>query len=200
MGRERFRDLLNKLRRTQQNRRRTALWVYGTRGYGKSHLLAALVCYLAVRGERVVYIPDCRECLKSPVEYIQAAMLFAWADDDDDNIQREIISLDTQEKIRHFFRSNQKILFVIDQMNGLAEMDGDDNQTRDRKGKVREWLDGCRASHKAILSASANYKAYLQSSEMQNTEVTMRVYGGLTEVSLGKNNCFVNGIVLLTMI
>jgi hypothetical protein len=80
-------------------------------------------------------------------------------------------------------------------MNDLAEMDEDGNRTRDRKGKVRGWLDACRAWYKAILNTSANYRAYLQSL-VESTEVTMRVYGGLTAVSLGKNNCFTNGILL----
>lgn len=40
-----------------------ALWVYGTRDDGKSHLLATLVCLLAAQGKCVVYIPDYRKCV-----------------------------------------------------------------------------------------------------------------------------------------
>jgi len=105
VGREMFMGLLDRLSHVRKARNRTALWVYGTKGYGKSHLLAALVCYLAAQGERVVYIPDFRECVKSPVAYVRAAMLFAWADDM--TMQDEIIALDTQPKIEHFFVSKE---------------------------------------------------------------------------------------------
>jgi len=185
-GRERFKELLEMFRDVRLRRNRSALWVYGTKGYGKSHLLAAFVCYLAAQKERVVYIPDCRECIRSPVLYVRAAMLFAWADDK--TIQEKIIMLDTKEEICDFFEhhQNQNVIFVIDQMNALADLDEDDAETRNEKGKVRKWLTRCRAGYKAVLSASANYKAYLQSSVKESTEDTMHVYGGFTAVSLTK--------------
>src|SRR4051812_37796737 len=57
MGREKFVELLNKLRHVQQSRNKKGFWLYGTKGYGKSHLLAALVCHLVSQGERVICIP-----------------------------------------------------------------------------------------------------------------------------------------------
>jgi hypothetical protein len=47
-----------------------------------------------------------------------------------------------------------------------------------------QWLTLCRADRKAVLSASANYQAYIQRSVKENTEDTLYVYGGLTPVSL----------------
>lgn len=41
------------------------LYLYGTLGYGKSYLLAAVVCFLIQRGMNVVYLPDCRALLRS---------------------------------------------------------------------------------------------------------------------------------------
>ena len=79
MGRTKFKELLQTLNNVRKDRSRTTAWLYGTQGYGKSHLLAALVCYLAAQDERVVYIPDCRVWLLDVVGYMQAAMLFAWA-------------------------------------------------------------------------------------------------------------------------
>jgi chromosomal replication initiation ATPase DnaA len=174
VGREKFVELLDRLRDVRKSHNRSALWVYGTKGYGKSHLLAALVCYLTAQGERVVYIPDCRECAKKPVAYVRAAMLFAWADDK--TIQDEIITLDTQEKIENFLDCHLNAIFCIDQVNGFAETESE----------VKKWLDSCRAWHKAILSTSANYKSYLEMVPKQSTEETMYVYGGFTAVSLSK--------------
>ena len=176
VGREMFIGLLDRLRYVQKARDRTALWVYGTKGYGKSHLLAALVCYLTAQEERIVYIPDCREFAKRPVAYIQTAMLFTWADDK--AIQDEIITLDTLQKIQDFFDCHRNAIFFIDQVNGFAEMEGKE---------IKRWLESCRAWHKSILSTSANYKSYLQTAPKQSTDRTIYLYGGFTEVSLSKD-------------
>ncbi|KAG0632870.1 hypothetical protein HOY80DRAFT_1110745 [Tuber brumale] len=82
IGPEKFVELLNKLKQVQGRPQNSGFWLYGTRGYGKSHRLAALVRYLTAREERVVYIPDCRECFKYPVPYTRAEMLFTWSDND----------------------------------------------------------------------------------------------------------------------
>ena len=59
IGREKFTELVNRVQALRESGDTSALWVYGTKGYGKSHLLAALVCYLTAQKEWVVYIPDC---------------------------------------------------------------------------------------------------------------------------------------------
>jgi hypothetical protein len=183
-GRKKFAEILDKLRDVRESPDRSALWIYGTKGYGKSHLLAALVCYLAAQKEPVVYIPDCRECVKSPVTYVQAAMLFAWADDK--TIQDEIITLDSMGEIDHFFKRHPNAIIFIDQVNGCEEMEWENHQTRSRKGDIKIWLDSCRVRHTAILSTSANYKSFLETAEKQRTEETIYVYGGFTKVSLSK--------------
>ena len=66
MGRENFEILLREFHAMQKSCDTTALWLYGTQGYGKSHILAAFVSYPCARGnERVTYIPDCRELLSN---------------------------------------------------------------------------------------------------------------------------------------
>jgi len=92
MGREKFKDFIQELKKVRKSFFDTNVWLYGTQSYGKSHLLAALVCYLA---ERVIYIPHCQQWLQNPIEYVQAAMLFAWADDI--TLQEEIIALSTRD-------------------------------------------------------------------------------------------------------
>jgi hypothetical protein len=174
VGREVFMKLLNRIRHMQKRPDCTALWVYGTKGYGKSHLLAALVCYLTARKERVIYIPDYRACVKSPVAYVRAAMLFAWADDK--TIQDEITTLDTREEIGKFFRCYSNLTFFIGQVNCFG---GQDNG-------VNRWLTSCRAWNKAVLSTSASYESYLKTAPSQSTEEKFPVYNGFTPVSLSK--------------
>jgi Cdc6-like AAA superfamily ATPase len=147
MGREKFAELLKMLEDVRKRRNLATLWVYGSKGYGKSHLLAALVCYLISRKERVVYIPDCRECLKDPVSYVRTAMLFAWGDDK--IMQRAIMTLDTQEKIAKFFTercSHGDAIFVIDQLDALAELEEDGHAPREKKENIFNWLQACRSN------------------------------------------------------
>ena len=179
VGRTKFRELLQELKKVRESAVYSKAWLYGTQGYGKSHLLAALVCYLAAQNEHVVYLPDCREFLQSPVEYVQAAMLFAWADDV--TTQTEIMALDTDDEVREFLRSQKKALFVIDQMNAL-KADSSSEETKGR-AEVHKWLMRFISGHKAVLSSSANYTEYLAQSVKQSSNSVLRVYGGLTEVS-----------------
>ena len=189
VGRERFTELLDSFRILQQKRDHSVLWVYGTKGYGKSHLLAALVCYLVARKERVVYIPDCWKCIDNPVGYVRAAMLFAWADDP--TIQDEIITLNTQEMIYRFFQRRKKSIFVIDQMNAFGKSDNGEYKDGGLWKETYKWLTRCRAGHPAVLSTSANYQTYLYQLSLRRTmngtnEDTMYVYSGFTTVSLQK--------------
>lgn len=177
VGREKFTELLD-LFQLQKRPDHSALWVYGTEGYGKSHLLAAFVCYLAARKERVVYIPDCRACIDDPVEYVQAAMLFAWADDP--TIQDEIITLNTREMIQCFFDCHEESIFVIDQTNAFEELDNGEDKDGDLKREIYRWLRLCRAGHPAVLSTSPNYRTYLRQRIDDSTEDTMHVYRGFT--------------------
>jgi hypothetical protein len=179
-GRERFTELLERLQDMLRRSDLGAFWVYGTRGYGKSHLLAALVCHLSAGRERVVYIPDCRECYQDPIPYLQAAMLFAWADDD--NMQREILCQNTWEEINGLFKGCKNVIFVIDEMNAL-EVLGTNDADADEKKDLHRWLNKFRKGHKAVLSCSANYQTYLRQVLKKTSESTMHVNGGLTPVS-----------------
>jgi len=50
MGREKFTEFLDKCEEIRKDSHHSELMVYETRGYGRSHLLAALVCYLEASG------------------------------------------------------------------------------------------------------------------------------------------------------
>jgi len=178
MGREKFADLLNELQLVQSKSNYKRLWVHGTSGYGKSHLLAALVCYLAALDNQVIYLPDCRLCLENPIEHLQTAMLFAWTDE---GTQNEILTLDTEEKIKKFLGKQDDVLFVIDQMDALSEANTENNED---KVKLRALIDNLISSRKAVLGTSANDQEYLKRQISENNDRTMRVYGGFTKVCL----------------
>jgi len=181
VGREKFCELLRELEITRRESYYHELWVYGTWGYGKSHLLAALVCYLTALDERVIYIPDCRNCSDDPVTYFRTAMLFTWTDKP---TQDEILTLNTMEKIGYFLKQRKKAFFVIDQMDALNVKSGDQDSVREAKTNLATWIPIFISTHKAVLSSSANNQSYLRQQNHQNNNRTMRVYGGLTKVSL----------------
>jgi len=193
VGREKFAQLLKELREVRGSTVYDKLWLYGTQGYGKSHLLAALVCYLTARGEPVVFIPDCRTCRDEPETCFKRAMLFAWTDD---ATQQEILALNTMAEITRFLRRRKEALFVFDQMNILTEVEVS-NADLQRTIDLVKWIDGLAATHKMVLSSSsANYLEYLQRSKKQTTEHRMRVYGGFTKVCGSKSAAGIFLIVL----
>jgi hypothetical protein len=180
MGREKFTELLDMV--TDENTHIREFWFYGTMGYGKSHLLAALVCYLTIAGKRVLYIPDCRQGAQDPVEYFRAAMLFAWANDP--KMQRKIMKMRSAKKIIKFLKINQstsKILFVIDQMNALdLGRNAADTLSDTEKESLRTTIHRSASVHTCIYSTSANYEA------LEKSNINLKrldVYGGLSVVS-----------------
>jgi len=193
VGREKFAQLLEELREVRESTVYKKLWLYGTQGYGKSHLLAALVCYLTAQGEPVVFIPDCRACRGRPVTCFKKAMLFAWTDD---ATQQEILALNTMAEIMQFLDERKGALIVIDQMNILTEVEVS-NADLQRNIDLVTWIDGLAATHRMVLSSSsANYLEYLQRSKKQTTEHRMRVYGGFTKVCGSKSAAGIFLIVL----
>jgi len=184
VGREKFTELLRELNLVLNEKSYRRLWVYGTRGYGKSHLLAALVCYLSALGERVIYIPDCRTWLDSAVGVFRTAMLFTF---NDKATQDEILKLDTKKEIEQFLTDMEKrkgpILFVIDQMNEISLKASDPEYIRLAKINLSTWISALLAERKAVLSSSSNNEDdYLREGTLHNNSRIMRVYGGLTEV------------------
>jgi hypothetical protein len=180
MGRTKFKEFLEALKKVRTSNFHHTIWLYGTQGYGKSHLLAALVCYLAAQDERVVYIPDCRTWLRDPVGCTRTAMLFAWADDI--TTQKEIMTLNTEEEIAKFFKSQKDVIVVGDQLNALTGFDISDEEATKRM-ELYTWLMRFTIGHTAVFSSSANYKEYLEAIRKQNSYYVVPAHGGLDRVS-----------------
>ena len=198
MGREKFAKLRDRFEDILDDVTHSDVTLYGTKGYGKSYLLAALVCYWAAGDRKVVYIPDCQYFIENPVKYMISAMLFAWADDKSQ--QQKIMTLKTLEDIYLFFQAQGDVIFVIDQLNALQGGENDNAHTASQKAKLLQWLDSVIATYKAICSSSANNYSILNNAPKQTNSDMMNVYGGLTRVSLKSNNLFIKKGTLLTMI
>jgi len=116
MGREKFKELLHNLHQWKKNQysrataalRNEGIWKVAS--YGRTRVLSG-----RHQGQNCLHswLP------RAPIPYVQAAMLFAWADNDD--LLREIVRLDTCENINQSFKCRERSIFVIDQMNTLAK-------------------------------------------------------------------------------
>jgi hypothetical protein len=180
VGRTKFKNLVENLENVRRGRNYSAVWLYGTQGYGKSHLLAALVCYLAAQCERVVYIPDCREWFRDPVGYLQTAMLFAWADDI--TAQEEICTKTTEDELEAFINSQDSIIFVVDQLNALTVYNASDEVKKKREELNRRLL-RFTAKHSTVFSSSANYREHQEYKQRVSSYIILPVYGGFNRVS-----------------
>jgi len=180
MPRRKFGELLHQVEALiEQPDRASAIWLYGTIGYGKSHVLAALVCFLMKSGHRVLFLPDCRAWLDGPVRYFKQAMRLAWADDP--AALRVIGGMKTLTEITDFFETiHQRVIFVADQMNALQTDPADPLLAI--KNELRTVLYESSQEHLRVFSTSANNQSYLTLNQKQLNLIRVNTFGGMTKV------------------
>ena len=160
---------------------RAAISIYGSTGYGKSHILAALVCLLIHSGERVIYIPDCEEASRQALDYLQTAFLFAFFDSPSD--AGRILAWKTAEDVKKFRDfGGRRLCFVIDQRDALDPLDEVfDFENKDR-GDFDRLLTTIAVGHKEINGASANACSYKYGRLKQTNDLKIDMLGGMTKV------------------
>ena len=200
VGREMFKELWNKVETMRQIPHARDLFLCGTMGYGKSHILACIALLLIQKGEGVVYLPDCRALLGNVVPYVKAAMLLTFGDSP--VIQQRVQGLRTMEDITDFFLRRtplRKIFFIIDQFNALEPVTegcrGD--ISNEEKDIVEMFLSNITGSHRRIRGAFANSMTIRHLARGQTNDIKIYVEGGLSEVSWGVTG--LPGMTLLTM-
>jgi hypothetical protein len=158
-----------------------AIYVYGTIGYGKSHILAALACLLIRRGHRVLYFPDCRAACASWLDYLQRALLFAFRDTE---TRQRIMECDDPEQLLQICKSFPDPLYIIyDQKNTLDREDpGEAVVSAGVKEAVQSALERISFDRISITSASANYKSAMAMRLRQTGQQKIALLGGMTEV------------------
>ena len=131
MGRSIFSNLLQEVQSSDFLGKRHNLYLYGTSGTGKSHLLAALVCHLVRDRKRVVYLPGCLHLLEDARECFRSALLFAFYDDyhSRQTIEGTWIVDDLLEFVRKQPRGS--LYLIIDQRNTLELGTGSDEPDLD---------------------------------------------------------------------
>ena len=162
MGREKFTlvwDTWLKIKADTWHRQ--AIYVFGTGGYSKSHILATLACLLIHSNERVVYLPDCRAMFSQPLLYLRNALLFAFAGSEFCDYGRRIWECQNIEALGDFCQQYEceggKLCFIIDQQNALyLDPEGQDAITDEEKSALGSLLRRVACGHVGIWGASAN--------------------------------------------
>ncbi|CAG8556996.1 5414_t:CDS:2 [Paraglomus brasilianum] len=176
MGRKEFSNVLDKINEFKANTGYMEMFIYGTVGYGKSHILTAIACFLLRSGRRVVYLPDCRKLAVSPVNYIKSALFLTYVDDDAKI--SEINACENFDQIIEFCESLDKTLyFIVDQTNALDDC-SNTGINLEKKIQVKENLDKMCADHFYIKSSSANNQSVLHLRQKQTNEKKIELYGG----------------------
>lgn len=148
MGRSQFRELQERIKDKNFQNGHESIYLYGTSGAGKSHLLAALVCHLVHEGQRVFYLPDCSNLLLDPEEKMKEAYHFAYNDLPD------LRTTGSVDALIDLMSNDPDIYIIVDQVNALRVEENDGR--REKKVRVLDWLDNLRSDHRYIFSASAN--------------------------------------------
>ncbi len=130
------------------------LLIYGTSGWGKSHLLAAFTCFQRRNGVPVVYFPDCKQLLDSnPLNYIRRALISACISESE--VLANVLECTEESHYEIICQTlSKETIFVADQWNAL-ELEGVD-PLKSEKNKWRAFLDSIAQNHVLVLGASAN--------------------------------------------
>ena len=184
MGREKFRELWEEGIKKIASDRWGDIFLYGTGGYGKSHLLAALACFLIQQGKKVVYLPDCRTMLLDFVYYIKSALLLTFGSSQE--TQRQIWELENDNQIQRFLDqpAHWGLYFIIDQVNALETgRTNRDQISNSVKENVGTFLNSLSFYHHVIRGASPNYFTFQRMQRKQTHDIKITALSGFSEVS-----------------
>jgi len=157
------------------------MFIYGTIGWGKSHLLAAMACLLLRKGRKIVFLPDCKMMLHDPVDYFRSALLLTYAAEP--AVQAQVACLGTVEGVISFCKRHHDLTYIIDQFNALEQdMKKDDAETLEKKAIARRLIDHATFDRALVKAASANnFTARVIHDKQLNMNI-QTLFGGMTQV------------------
>ena len=175
MGREPFTQIESEILKVVDAR---TLNVYGTKGYGKSHIIAAVVLKLMQdSSKRVVFLPHARDLAKAPAPYLKQALSLAFARDEEK--LEEIAGLDEVAQLVRWVK-RQVFILVVDQMNSIED---DSKMSLDDKRFANATIkDVFGTSQLTVYGFSANNQTMVQQQVTQRSERDVRLFGGFSEV------------------
>jgi hypothetical protein len=166
MGRSQFHELQKRIENENFLAGSETLYLCGTSGSGKSHLLAALVYHLVREGKRVFYIPDCRSLITDPEQTMWDAFHFAYYNSPVLETIGHRDNVDVKRLIRCLARD---VYIIVDQVNALEFTEND--CLKEKKVQVSDWLDILNNRHRYIFTSSS------ADDEVSNREACKKQYG-----------------------
>jgi hypothetical protein len=177
MGRSKFRELQNRAKGKHFLDVSESIYVSGTSGSGKSHLLAAFVCHLIREGKRVFYLPDCStSLLLDPARAIWTALRFAFYD----SAALGTIGHDDVNALINLMSNHRDLDIIVDQVNALEITEND--SCKATKVLALRWLRAMRFKHRYIFSATANENSNREVDRKQSGITVFRMLGGMNKV------------------
>lgn len=159
----------------------SALFVNGSLGFGKSHLLAALCCFLIRRGKTVIYIPDCHALVVNFLDYFRQALILTFVNDEE-RLEKVFVAPNIQDLMKLCTTGKDALYIIVDQMNCLDKATTNDHLLGERKQRASELIADLTFRNFFIYSASGNYKIELDSRLKQRDTMPLNCFGGLTKV------------------
>lgn len=158
---------------------KNALLVYGTKGYGKSHIIAAVALALLLEERRVVYIADAVHIVRHATALRDAA---AVAFHDCPYVLEKLARLNGLKATTEYLAQLKNIVLIVDQMNGVeapgSQLDGDD------KKAVRDAIrDINPVAHVFGYSANNDFVRGLLKDDQRSGRAYLPLYGGFSKVS-----------------
>lgn len=169
VGRAKVKDLYSRLLRESQFGFPLpgTIQLYGTKGYGRSYIIAATVFLFLAEGKRVVYIPDCHKLLDNPVCELQRALYLTFYDKP--WTRAKISTLKDLEALEKYllneYRGPGRLIYVFDNYFALQEEKDNLRNYRDpdpdpafeeAKKRVREMVNRISVKSQRLFCSDAN--------------------------------------------
>jgi energy-coupling factor transporter ATP-binding protein EcfA2 len=176
MGRSTFATLYNYTLTPYFRMSDQEIYLHGSSGSGKSHILAAFACLLVRKGQRVIYIPNAQDLIYGFFTEMRTAFCFAFYNKTEFD---EIASFTQVDELIRFSDHQQmignRLYIVVDQVDAL-EADEDDGRNQ-LKSRIEEQLYTLAYKHHYIFSASANEKTKNRKGKQDNIQFVPLVRG-----------------------
>ena len=154
--------------------------IYGTKGYGKSHIIAAVVVKLMQESSRrIVFLPHARDLARAPASYLKEALLLAFARDEEK--LKEVAVLKTVQELSEW-ASEQFFMLFVDQMNSIED---DWKMAEEDKRFTRNLIKTLFGyAELTVYGFSANNQTMVHQQVTQRSERDVRLFGGFSEVRI----------------
>ena len=141
-----------------------------------------MVCLLMRKKRKVVFLPDCKQLLREPVDYFRSALLLTFAAEP--AAQAQVAGLCTVDAVIGFCKAHNDLTFIVDQYNALEQdMKKDDADTLQAKSVARRLIDSASYDRALLKAASANnFTARVIHDKQLNMNI-VTLFGGLTPVN-----------------